>query len=506
MKFTQAPSRRLFLKQAGALTGLGLGAPLALNLAAMGSASAVGATDYQALVCIYLGGGNDHFNTVLATDTTSWANYTSVRNQAPSSIALLKDVAPDTTQARGSPGWLGGVLPITPTNTQGRTFALHPQLADVRTLFNNKQLAILANVGTLVEPLSRDDYTKATKATPGPLFSHNDQTSQWLAGAPEGATLGWGGRLADLIAAGNQNAAFTAISASGNSVWLSGENVKQYSLATSGAIRFGFGSRQGTDVLIDSAAAVAVMKRAATVPTSEHMLMKDMAAVHASSINAESLINQNLPPADAFPFGPASLLQYDSVASGGKKLNGLALQLQAVARMIKAGPALGLKRQVFYVSLGGFDTHDAQMLRHAELLAQLNHGMAYFQNVLNQLLVANQVTTFTASDFGRSFTSNGDGTDHGWGSHHFVMGGAVKGGDIYGAFPKIGAKNTANNAFDGSNGSDDQLYNGVLLPKQSVAQLGATLGNWLKPGSSQLDAIFPTLKNFNTSNLGFMTS
>jgi len=132
--------------------------------------------------------------------------------------------------------------------------------------------------------------------------------------------------------------------------------------------------------------------------------------------------------------------------------------------------------------------------------------MAYFQNALNQMNVANQVTTFTASDFGRSFTSNGDGTDHGWGSHHFVMGGAVKGGDIYGSFPKIGAKNTTNNAFDGSNGSDDQLYNGVLLPKQSVTQLGATLGNWLRPGSSQLDLVFPTLKNFSTTNLGFMTS
>ena len=504
MTFTQDPSRRLFLKQATALSGLGIGAPLAMNLAAMGSASAADATDYKALVCIYLGGGNDHFNTVLATDSSSWTNYTNVRNQAPSSIALLKDVAPNLGQARGTPGWLGGVLPIVPTNNQGRTFALHPQLADVRTLFNNKQLAILANVGTLVEPLTKAEYSAASKGIPTPLFSHNDQTSQWLAGAPEGASRGWGGRLADLIASGNQNTAFTAISASGNSVWLSGDQVKQYHLSTSGAIRFGFGSRQGTDVLIDSVAAVAVMKRAATVTTSNHVLMKDMAAVQASSINAEGLINQNLPSATTAPFGPASLLNYNSV-SGGSKVNPLAQQLQSVARMIKAGPALGLKRQIFFVSVGGFDTHDQQNLRQAELLAQLNHAMAYFQNVLNHPLLdaANQVTTFTASDFGRSFTSNGDGTDHGWGSHQFVMGGAVKGGDIYGAFPKIGAKNTSNNGFDDS---PDQLYNGVLLPKQSVTQLGATLGNWFKPNSGALDLVFPTLKNFGTSNLGFMTS
>jgi len=193
------------------------------------------------------------------------------------------------------------------------------------------------------------------------------------------------------------------------------------------------------------------------------------------------------------------------VAWGNKQNNVLAQQLQSVARMIKAGPAMGLKRQIFFVSLGGFDTHDQQNLRHAELMAQLNHALVYFQGVISQLGLANQVTTFTASDFGRAFTSNGDGTDHGWGSHQFVLGGAVKGGDIYGTFPRLGAKNVKDNGFDSS---ADQLYNGTLLPKQSVGQLGATLGNWLKPGSASVLAdSFPSIKNFgNAIDLGFMTS
>lgn len=507
MSFTQNPSRRLFLKQTAALSTLGAAAPLAMNLAAMGSASAAGANDYKAIVCVYLLGGNDAYNTVLPTDAESWANYTAVRNQSPDSIALLKDVAANAAQTRGSPAWLGGVLPITPSNAQGRSFALHPLLTGLRDQFNSKQLAILANIGSLVEPLSKDDYNRNLKSTPSPLFSHNDQSSHWMAMAAEGARRGWGGKIADLIAADNQNAAFTAISASGNSVWLYGDQVKQYHLSTSGAIRFGFRpDARGVNLLMNSPAAAELIKKVASEPTSKNLLMRDLAEVQASSIKAEALISQHLPSAEQTPFGPSSsYLNYDSIIAGSKQNNVLAQQLQSVARMIKAAPALGLKRQIFFVSLGGFDTHDQQNLQHAERMAQLNHALSYFQRVLGDLGVAPQVTTFTASDFGRAFTSNGDGTDHGWGSHQFVMGGAVKGGDIYGAFPRLGAKNTKDNGFDSS---PDQLYNGALLPKQSVGQLSTTLANWLKPGSAaQLAAAFPGIKNFSGAlDLGFMTS
>jgi uncharacterized protein (DUF1501 family) len=178
--------------------------------------------------------------------------------------------------------------------------------------------------------------------------------------------------------------------------------------------------------------------------------------------------------------------------------------LQVVARIIAAQSSLKVKRQVFFVSLTGFDTHNTQNLVHADLMARLNHGLKYFDNALSALGVSRQVTTFTASDFGRSFTSNGDGTDHGWGAHHLVMGGAVQGGDVYGAFPVMSTKNHRDNEFDAS---PDQIINGVLLPRISVDQYGATLGRWFGLSSSQLGDVFPNLGNFSgRSDLGFMSA
>jgi uncharacterized protein (DUF1501 family) len=173
-----------------------------------------------------------------------------------------------------------------------------------------------------------------------------------------------------------------------------------------------------------------------------------------------------------------------------------------VARTIAARGGLGMKRQVFFVNLYGFDTHDNQNKNHADLMARLDHALKYFDATLTRLVVNQQVTTFTASDFGRSFTSNGDGSDHGWGGHHLIMGGAVKGGDIYGAFPTLAAKNSHNNNFDGS---PDQLTNGVLLPRVSIEQYGATLGRWFGLNDGQLGDVFPNLSNFSgKTNLGFM--
>jgi uncharacterized protein (DUF1501 family) len=196
-------------------------------------------------------------------------------------------------------------------------------------------------------------------------------------------------------------------------------------------------------------------------------------------------------------------LQYTS-ATGGLAANPLAQQLQVVARIIAAQASLKVKRQVFFVNLGGFDTHNTQNLNHADLMARLNHGLTYFDKALTALGVSRQVTTFTASDFGRSFTSNGDGTDHGWGGHHLVMGGAVQGGDIYGDFPVLAAKNRADNGFDGS---PDQIHNGILLPRISVDQYGATLGRWFGLSTSQLNDVFPNLTNFaGRSDMGFMSA
>lgn len=491
-------SRRLFLQQSAAVSAFGSMAPFALNLAAAGSASAATAGDYKALVCVFLQGGNDAYNTVLATDSASWANYSAVRNQAPDSIALLKGVTADATKPVGSPGWLGGVLPITPSANQGRTFALHPKLTDLQTMFNTQsRLAIVSNVGPLIEPLTKDEYNRKLKRVPAKLFSHNDQQNTWQAFAPEGATVGWGGRLADAIAADNGGSMFTAISSSGNSVWLNGQTVKQYQVATGGAIRLGtYADGQGVSRVYNSpqvgSLLESMVRRNATGPA----MSKDIGTVNGRSIDGERVLTAALAAysPDSAPFGPASALMYDSIVQGTQVVNPLAEQLRIVARTIAARTNLGVKRQVFFVSVYGFDTHDLQNKNHAELMARLNHGLKYFDNALQALGVSDAVTTFTASDFGRTFTSNGDGTDHGWGGHHFVMGGAVAGGNIYGAFPTLGAKNANNNDFDSS---PDQLLNGVLLPKVSVDQYGASLGRWLGASESAVSGIFRNLPNFS---------
>lgn len=500
-KTTQA-SRRLFLQQAAALSGLGVAAPFAANLAAMGAASAAGATDYKALVCIFLQGGNDSYNTVLATDAASWQAYQSVRNQQPESIALLKDVAANRAATAGSPAWLGGVLPLTPAQSMNRTFALHPMLTNTQALFNTqRRLAIMANVGPLIEPITKSEYRAKSKRIPAKLFSHNDQQNTWQAFAPEGATVGWGGRLADVIAADNGGSMFTAISASGNSVWLNGQSIKQYQVATTGATRLGtYTDQHGLTSVYNMPHVGAALERMVRQSSSAHAFSRDIGVVNGRSIEGERALTAALAAysPSAAPFGPSSSLMYDSVIKGEPVVNPLAEQLQIVARIIAARGTLGLKRQVFFVNLYGFDTHDRQNLNHADLMARLDHGLGYFDTVLRAMGAENAVTTFTASDFGRTFTSNGDGTDHGWGAHHFVMGGAVRGGTIAGTFPTLCAKNTQNNEFDAS---PDQLLNGALLPTTSVEQYGATFAQWMGVSSANTRIVFPAIGNYSVGSV-----
>jgi uncharacterized protein (DUF1501 family) len=507
----QDASRRVFLQHGAVLSVLaGAGAPLALNLLAAGSAAAQGAPDYRALVCLFLFGGNDAFNTVLATEGhngtgaptagTTWAAYVATRNQAPDPIALLAPgVAADGTAAAGTPARLGGVLPIAPLNAQGRSLALHPQLTDLRTMFDtDRRLAIVPNVGPLLRPTTKAQYNTATHPRPARLFSHNDQQSTWQALAPEGATKGWGGRIGDALAGMNTNAVFTAVSASGGAVWLNGESVRQYQVSTSGAIRLG---ANNNGQVYGSTAVADALNRIVGAARGGHVLEADLAAVSQRAIAAEATLRNALLPATDARFSAS--LQYINPLNGTAATNNVAQQFQVVARMIEAGMrgATGAKRQVFFVSLGGFDTHDLQNRNHADLMARVNHALRYFDTTLGNIGARNLVTTFTASDFGRTFTSNGDGTDHGWGAHHFVMGGAVKGGDLYGAFPVLATKNASNNNFDGS---PDQLGNGSLLPATSVDQFAATLGSWFGVSNTELASIFPNLSEFDAANLGFM--
>lgn len=494
-------SRRTFLRRLGALSAAGAAAPLAASLAGIGSAAAQTTSGYKALVCIFMYGGNDAYNTVLATDAESWNDYLAVRD----TIALRAPGTPPLPSAgSGSPDRLGGVLAIDPARAQGRSFALHPVMGGARDLFEAKRLAIVANVGPLLRPTTKAQYENERFAKPPKLFSHNDQASTWQAGAPEGATAGWGGRVADLVMEGNRRAIFTSISASGNAVWLAGNNVLQYQLSSRGAIRIG----SWGNTLYGSAEALARMHNVMRRARSSGVLAQDHAAVVGRSIDAEASLAAALPAADAAPYGtpglpggtPDPLLQYDDPRSGGKSTNPLAQQLQIVARTIAARSALGMHRQVFFVSMGGFDTHDGQNSAQADNLARLSHGLKYFDATLAAMGVAGDVTTFTASDFGRTFTSNGDGTDHGWGAHHFVMGGAVRGGDVYGRFPTYSRCDER-----GVFASPNQIGNGTLLPEVSVDQYAATLARWFGVADGQLPDLFPNLANFDagTRDLGF---
>jgi uncharacterized protein (DUF1501 family) len=519
---TSQASRRLFLRHAGAMSALlGGAAPVALNLSAIGSAAAQTVGDYKAIVCLFFYGGNDAYNMVLPTDSESWAAYTTTRNQAPDSIALLAPGTPaNAAAAVASPARLGGVLPLLQARTQPRPLALHPLLGSLRTLHDSdRRLAILPNIGPLVQPLTKAEYVAGIVPRPPRLFSHNDQQNTWQALAPEGARTGWAGRMGDLVAAQNGLPVFTAISASGNAVWLSGDTVQQYQVNTTGAIALGVNT---AGQVFGSADVGATLQRMASTAGGSsgtrrpHPFDADLAAVARRSIDAEALLRTALRPASDAAFGTAPVsgtynvandpkLQYLNPLNNTLTANALAQQFQVVARLIDAGlrGVTQARRQVFFVSLGGFDTHDLQNRSHADLYARVGQAMKYFDDALGALNARNNVVTFTASDFGRTFTSNGDGTDHGWGSHHVVMGGAVRGGQVFGRVPVLAVKNANNSNFDGS---PDQLTNGSMLPQTSVDQLGYTLGTWFGLSPGDLGDIFPNSANFDASvrNLGFM--
>jgi uncharacterized protein (DUF1501 family) len=334
----------------------------------------------------------------------------------------------------------------------------------------------MLNVGTLVQPTTKTQYTAKSVPLPPKLFSHNDQQSVWQSSSPEGATSGWGGRMGDLFEAGNGNATFTCVNVSGNAVFMSGRSAVQYQVAPTGSVQL----KALKSPLFGSAACSDALQALITAPRS-HLLEAEHTRVMARAISANTTLTAALAgaPAIATPFPTP---------------NTLADQLHMVARMISCADALTAKRQVFFVSLGGFDTHDGLLTTHPSLLTSVATALAAFQASLVELGVAQQVSTFTASDFGRSLAGNNDGSDHGWGSMHFVLGGAVQGRRYYGTAPVIA-----------NNGPDD-VGQGRLLPGTSVDQYAATLGGWFGLSDAQLLDVLPNLKNYNSGvrRLGFL--
>ncbi len=458
---TSKLSRREFVKRASALSIAGAGAPFALNLATIGAAVAQTVPEYRAIVCLFLFGGNDHTNTIMPFDPTEHAAYVAARQ----SISFSRDaLIPTATAPVASQG--------------GRPFAFHPALTSFKSLYDLGKLAVVANVGPLVVPTTRIQYRNGSVPLPPKLFSHNDQQSAWQANTPigEGAQLGWGGRMGDLLAAQNGLTTFTCISASGNAVFLSGQEVIQYQVGSNGSTAINALSGN----LFGSATAGAAYRRV-IMRTSSHLLENQYSQMVSRSVNANALLSSSLPAASTFNV---------PIPAG----NGLASQLNVVARMIAARSAIAANRQVFFVSLGGFDNHDFLIDEHNLRLQTVNAAIGVFYQWLQQLRMENNVTLFTASDFGRTLTSNGDGSDHGWGAHHIVLGGAVQGGNIYGSFPQV--------TFN----TNDDIGQGSLLPTTSVDQYAATLARWFGVPDFRMPDVLPNIGNFGVSRyLDFLT-
>ena len=344
---------------------------------------------------------------------------------------------------------------------------------------------MVANVGTLLRPVTKAEAL-AGVGLPSKLYSHNDQASTWQSLQPEGAPSGWGGRMGDILMAANAYPVFTAISAAGNAVFLSGSSVNQYQVGVGGPVQVPGASNSW---LFGSTAAPAALQRqlaaAGNSPLQAEYTRVLQRAVGTGATLQAALQGVTVPPV------PAVVVPNGGATTTLDK-TGLARQLRMVAQLIGAGPGLGMRRQVFMVSMSGFDTHANQLRDQPGHMAQVAQGVDYFLTTLAGLGLLNNVTLFTASDFGRTLLSNGDGSDHGWGSHHFVAGGAVQGRNIYGRFPTT------------TLGTVDDVGSGRLLPSSSVSQLAAPLGRWLGLSAPELAMVLPGLGNFDSQALRFV--
>jgi uncharacterized protein (DUF1501 family) len=469
-------TRRQFLRTASMASMAGFYvSPFLLELNSMAAMAQGTTSDYRALVCVYLQGGNDGHGTVIATDPSSFAAFTQARSGAPGLAYPMSEL-----------------LPITPrTQQSGRTFALNPNLGGVQNLFNAGRAGIVANTGTLITPATKSQVKANSVPLPSSLFSHFDQTAAWQAIASNlgsGERVGWGGAVADAVEAMNMNsnAMFTCISTSGNALFLAGQSSFQLNVTSAGPVPI-YGLTQPPFGLSSAANPLNSILTA----DETNLFAKEYEVVLKRSMQAQTTLAGAM--AAAGPGGVANPPQYLDPMTNKLANNPLASSLQTVARIIAGRASLGVSRQIFYVQLGSFDTHDGQAQTHAKLLTQLGAAFEYFDNVMVTMGLSNNVTSFTISDFGRTLTCNSDGTDHGWGSHHFVVGGAVQGQDMYGQYPVVGVDQT------------NDVGAGRLIPTTSVEQYAGTLCRWFGLSDGQIRAVFPNFGNFGSSPyLGFL--
>lgn len=443
-------SRRSFLSYAALAAG---GSAIGLRPFGAMNALAQTTTDYRALVCVFLFGGNDSNNMLVPFDTTGYGNYANLRGP----LALSRS----------------SLLPLSPTPN----FALHPNMPEVQALYNSGKAALLTNVGTLIQPTTQAQFLANQGAQPSNLFSHSDQQLEWQNQAVSGSTrTGWAGRMADKLSVQyNTGAQIPMIcSLDGDTIFCNGESTQPVAVGAAGAVPPYCADGQYCQPRLETAQQLATLSSGVSLVQADNDITTNAYRYNDILVNALSSVS-------------ALQTQFDTS-------NAFGAQLKQVAQMMQVRAALGVKRQIFFVGAGNFDTHGAQLQLQAKLLSQLSPALSAFYNATAELGLANQVTTFTCSDFSRAFQPNSAaGSDHAWGGHHIVMGGAVKGGTMYGKFPTLAL-----------GGPDDSDQNGRWIPTTSSAQYAATLAQWFGVASADLSYVLPNLGNFSQSNLGFL--
>ena len=481
MSRTIRQDRRAFLRNLQYLLAGGTLAAVAPQFELVGRAlaqSAPPANDYRALVCIFLLGGNDSFNLLVPYEANEYDVYARSRGGVYDAASNNQGLA----IARDNLLQLGDVA--------GKTWGLHPACAALKPLFDQGELAFMANVGTLVQPISKAEYVAKSRRVPDNLFSHNDQQRLWMRGESELArsNVGWAGTLGERVAGANAGG-FAAlpptISLAGNNLFQTGTASVPFCLSSSGPKGFrNFENTSNAGRIRREALNALLSRRYAPLMQDQHAVIGESAAV------LNSKMQEVLDPANG-----------GDIATVFPEGNRLAAQLRMIARSIKAcrSSAIGHHRQIYYASMGGFDTHDSQMAEQPQLLASLGDALGAFRTALAEIGALNDVVSFTMSDFGRTLNSNGNGTDHAWGGVQLMMGGSataggpLKGRQVHGTYPLL--------ELDGEQAVD----RGRMIPTTSTNQFGATFARWMGVGADQLPTIFPGLGNFATPTLDFLT-
>lgn len=419
--------------------------------------------DYKALVCILLSGGNDSFNMLIPTADGEYGDYAATR----SNLAIPK----------------GDILPLEINNQQGRSFGLHPSMTGLQQLFNAGEVAFVSNVGTLIEPSTKEQIENNQVRLPLGLLSHSDQAMQWQTSLPHDRnTKGWGGRMADLLMAGNENQQISMnISLSGNNFFQSGNQAIEYSINsdTGGVGIFGYNEDDFIHQ-IQTAGINSLLNQ-----DYEDVFKKSYARVIRNSIDSNERFNEAIGQVEPFQ----TVFSPNYVSQG----------LQMIARTIAARKALGMRRQTFFLAFGGWDHHDELLNNQIQMLGMLSDAFTEFNAALKEISMSECVTTFTISDFARTLTSNGNGTDHAWGGNAIVMGGPVKGNGIYGEYPSLALRTSY------------ELGNGILVPTTSADEYFAELALWFGVPRSELAYVLPNLGNFYSSSstespIGFLNT